>query len=200
VAERPEDPLDDEALEASTVIERRKAPEAPGRVPEAPGKVRLSPLQPLARVDTLSLGTPAPPQLRLVLPEADPIPADPPLQLLWSGIEPARSLSDPRPTGSARRAQGPAHREPAPDVAAAPRGGRRLLLVGVIGFAAGVVVRDRWQAWRSPPPPVAQLAVAPAVLPSPPLVVEPPAPPAAAPAPALPRGTAGQKRKRGRSF
>jgi hypothetical protein len=198
VAERPEDPLDDDALEASTVIERRKAPEAPVKLAEAPGKVRLSPLQPLARVDTLSLGTAAPPQLRLVLPEVAP-PPEPQLQLLRSGTEPTRSLSDPRPTGSARRVQGPAPREPAARVAAAPAGGRRLLLVGALGFVAGVVVRDRWQAWRSPPPPVAQLAAAPAVLPSPPPVVDPPAAPAVTPAPAPPRAT-GHKRKRGRSF
>ena len=171
------------------MIERRKGP-------ESPGMVRLSPLQPLARVDTLSPGTPAPPQLHLVLPEAAPVPADPPLQLLRPGTEPTRTLSDPRPTGSARRVQGPA-----PRLAAAPTGGRRLLLVGALGFAAGVLVRDRWQAWRSPPPPVAQLAVRPGIVaPSPPPVVEPPAPPPAAPPPAAPRASSGQKRKRGRGF
>jgi hypothetical protein len=187
VAERPEDALDEDALEASTVIERRKGN-------ENAGLVRLSPLQPLARVNTQSLAAPSPPQLHLVVPEPElPIP-DPPVQLLRSGTEPARPLADPRPTGSARRGQGPSAHP-----GSARAGGRRLMLVGVLSFAAGVLVRDRWQAWRSPPPTVAEVELPPRVVP-PPVVVEPPAPPAAAPAPAPPRATGSQKRRRGRGL
>ena len=184
MAERPEDALDEDALEASTVIERRTGA-------ERPAMVRLSPLQPLPRVNTQSLEAPPPAQLQLVVPEPPPAPVDPPLVLLRPGTEPTRPLADPRPTGSARRGQGPA-----PHAVAPPAGRRRVLLAGVLGFAAGLLVRDRWQAWVSPPPPVADPAPGPVVLAPP--VVQPPAPAAVTPPPAPPRANAGQKRKRAR--
>jgi hypothetical protein len=184
VSDSRDDALDEEALEASTVIERRKGT-------EAAGPVRLSPLLPLARSEAPPILTPAAPELRVVLPEAPAPEAEPPLLLLRQGTEPARALSDPWPAGSARRQRATGAR---PKVREGGVG--RLVLVALLAFAAGVLVRDRWpQAQPAPPPPV--LAT------SPPVVVPSlPVAPAqvVAPAPPLPRGGSVQKRKRGRTF
>jgi hypothetical protein len=186
VSEQRDDKLDEDALEASTVIERRTDA-------GAAGPVRLSPLQPLARVDVPVIRTPVAPELSIVLPEPEPPSAEPPppALLLRNGSEPARSRADPWPTGSARRSQ---TTRPRPAVRTGD--GRRLLLVGVLAFAAGVLVRHLWPRGQSPASLPATVAPAggPPAQPAPPALAPPPDP-STAPAPAP-----GPKRKRRRGF
>ena len=139
------------------MIERRKGA-------EAAGPVRLSPLQPLVRSEAPPIRTPAAPELRIVLPEAPAPEVDPPLLLLRPGTEPARPLGDPWPAGSARRQRTTGAR---PKVREGGVG--RLVLVALLAFAAGVLVRDRWPGEQPPPPPPV-LATSPSVaVPSPPV-------------------------------
>jgi hypothetical protein len=141
--------LDEEALEASTMIESR-----PGR--QTGGALKLSPLTPAgpdlgARIPTPGLDTRSSLELRLTLPApvAEVPPAPPPavqtpLPMLRPS-EPARPIADPWPTGSARRQDRLAsHRRLAP---AAGRG--RALAIALGSFLAGLLVRDlvRW-TWQ----------------------------------------------------
>jgi hypothetical protein len=189
VSEQRDDALDEDALEASTVIERRTDA-------GAAGPLRLSPLQPLARVEIPVIRTPVTPQLSIVLPAAEPPPPEPPppALLIRSGSEPARPRADPWPTGSARRSHAT---RPAPAVRTGD--GRRLLLVGVLAFAGGVLVRHLWPRGQAPaslPATVAPAGGPPAQPAAPALAT----PPSTAPAPAVPRPTPGPKRRRRGSF
>jgi hypothetical protein len=187
VSEQRDDALDEDALEASTVIERRTDA-------GAAGPVRLSPLQPLARVEIPVVRTPTAPALSIVVPEAEAPPAEPPPALLLrSGSAPARPPADPWPTGSARRSHAT---RPRPAVRTGD--GRRLLLVGVLSFAGGALVRHLWPGGQAPVSlPATAAAGGPPAQPAAPALAPPPS---TAPAPAAPRPTPGPKRKRRRSF